>query len=372
MTARASSSNFERSCNSKLFQNWWSCQYRRLRCSADLATRGAAPFVLMKFNQWRQRLNFTVPSCTFFKYGSMRLNDLSNAKQLLLGRVWGSGSYVIQQCTNYTLRRNMRYTSLHLAQFWTPCVMNRQNFATKILATSVSLGYLVLWGWQHKLFSILLNRFDACLPCGLWTQTASFVFTCVLHLPCPGQTFTSDHTNSYGKLDGENKNKAEACHQKPAGQCFHVDIEIDRQWNHRTIVMNPFLANVPMWEHGFKSWFSWVPRCAWLCELIFISEHMSLHLSVKKNYFWVSCGLRQGRGRTMAEITGFVMLKNRTWKSILICSCPKLNPFAKGRSVNLSCKRNCMSNVTFLAINWKTFLLMFPHGNIENMLWKCA
>ena len=64
MTARASSSNFERSCNSKLFQSWWSCQYRRLRCSADLAARGAAPFVLMKFNQWRQRLNFTVPSCT--------------------------------------------------------------------------------------------------------------------------------------------------------------------------------------------------------------------------------------------------------------------------------------------------------------------
>ena len=25
MTARASSSNFERSCNSKLFQSWWSC-----------------------------------------------------------------------------------------------------------------------------------------------------------------------------------------------------------------------------------------------------------------------------------------------------------------------------------------------------------
>ena len=63
MTARASSSNFERSCN-YLFQSWWSCQYRRLRCSADLAARGAAPFVLMKFNQWRQRLNFTVPSCT--------------------------------------------------------------------------------------------------------------------------------------------------------------------------------------------------------------------------------------------------------------------------------------------------------------------
>ena len=64
MTARASSSNFERSCNSKLFQSWWSCQLRRLRCGADLAARGAAPFVLMKFNQWRQRLNFTVPSCT--------------------------------------------------------------------------------------------------------------------------------------------------------------------------------------------------------------------------------------------------------------------------------------------------------------------
>ena len=64
MTVRASSSNFERSCNSKLFQSWWSCQYRRLRCSADLAARGAAPLVLMKFNQWRQRLNFTVPSCT--------------------------------------------------------------------------------------------------------------------------------------------------------------------------------------------------------------------------------------------------------------------------------------------------------------------
>ena len=61
MTARASSSNFERSC--KLFQSWWSCQYRRLRCSADLAARGAASFVLMKFNQWRQRLNFTDPSC---------------------------------------------------------------------------------------------------------------------------------------------------------------------------------------------------------------------------------------------------------------------------------------------------------------------
>ena len=57
MTARASSSNFERSCNSKLFQSWWSCQYRRLRCSTDLAARGAAPFLLMKFNQWRQRLN---------------------------------------------------------------------------------------------------------------------------------------------------------------------------------------------------------------------------------------------------------------------------------------------------------------------------
>ena len=63
MTARASSSNFECSCNSKLFQSWWSWQLRRLRCSADLAARGAAPFVLMKFNQWRQRLNFTVPSC---------------------------------------------------------------------------------------------------------------------------------------------------------------------------------------------------------------------------------------------------------------------------------------------------------------------
>ena len=67
-TARASSSNFERSCNSKLFQSWWSCQYRRLRCSADLAARGAVPFVLMKFNQWRQRLNFTVPSCTVHVY----------------------------------------------------------------------------------------------------------------------------------------------------------------------------------------------------------------------------------------------------------------------------------------------------------------
>ena len=64
MTAPASSSNFKRSCNSKLFQSWWSCQYRRLRCSADLAARGASPFVLMKFNPWRQRLNFTVPSCT--------------------------------------------------------------------------------------------------------------------------------------------------------------------------------------------------------------------------------------------------------------------------------------------------------------------
>ena len=65
-TARASSSYFERSCNSKLFQSWWSwsCQFRRLRCCADLAARGAAPFALMKFNQWRQRLNFTVPSCT--------------------------------------------------------------------------------------------------------------------------------------------------------------------------------------------------------------------------------------------------------------------------------------------------------------------
>ena len=67
MTARASPSNFERSCNSKLFQSWWSCQYRRLHCSADLAARGAAPFVLMKFNQWRQRLNFTVPSCIMAK-----------------------------------------------------------------------------------------------------------------------------------------------------------------------------------------------------------------------------------------------------------------------------------------------------------------
>ena len=66
MTARASSSNFERWCNSKLFQSWWSW-YRRLRCSADLAARGAAPFVLMKFNQWRQRLNFTVPSCIYQK-----------------------------------------------------------------------------------------------------------------------------------------------------------------------------------------------------------------------------------------------------------------------------------------------------------------
>ena len=55
--------NFELLCNSKLFQSRWSCLHRRLRCSVDLAARGAAPFVLMKLNQWRQRLNFTVPSC---------------------------------------------------------------------------------------------------------------------------------------------------------------------------------------------------------------------------------------------------------------------------------------------------------------------
>ena len=33
----------------------------------SLAARGAAPSgLLMKFNQWRQRLNFTVPSCMVF------------------------------------------------------------------------------------------------------------------------------------------------------------------------------------------------------------------------------------------------------------------------------------------------------------------
>ena len=45
MTARTSSSNFERLCNSKLIQSWWSCRHRGLRCSADLAAGGAAPFV---------------------------------------------------------------------------------------------------------------------------------------------------------------------------------------------------------------------------------------------------------------------------------------------------------------------------------------
>ena len=37
MTARASLSNFERSCNSKLFLSWWSWsgQFRRLRCCAN-------------------------------------------------------------------------------------------------------------------------------------------------------------------------------------------------------------------------------------------------------------------------------------------------------------------------------------------------
>ena len=50
----------KRSCSSKV----GGATTRWLRCSADLSAQGAAPIFLMKFDQWRQRPNFTVPGWT--------------------------------------------------------------------------------------------------------------------------------------------------------------------------------------------------------------------------------------------------------------------------------------------------------------------
>ena len=136
MTARASSSDFERSCNSKLFQSWWSCQYRRLRCSADLAARGAAPFVLMKFNQWRQRLKFTVPSCTPREPTCWKERECIEVMLYLF------------TCTCSSARDNARtHNAIPL--------LKKTRFSKKALAVTILKNPIWLWvlGWEHKCMS---------------------------------------------------------------------------------------------------------------------------------------------------------------------------------------------------------------------------
>ena len=78
-----------------------------------------------------------------------------------------------------------------------------------------------------------------------------------------------------------------------------------------------------MWEHDFQSWFWRVPHFAWLCKDVFLLEHMSSHLSVKKKIL-LDVLVKVGQRVQNGWFHWFQHAKNRTWKIYVNLQLPQI------------------------------------------------
>ena len=137
--------------NTRATQNFFkvgdrSCQFRRLRCCADLAARGAAPFVLIKFNHWRQRLNFTVPSCIFHHTISrINVSILSDLAALVRGEASRKGK----------VGWNLQYGDYNHARVWVSWITSTRGLLLR--------GYTGrIWLYAQGRHDLLPAFFFAC------------------------------------------------------------------------------------------------------------------------------------------------------------------------------------------------------------------